>query len=366
MAYRFPGRPPGTDLSDSDSFSMASSIGDYLEEGDGAYRSSAAEFLAFEEEQDRRRFLAFEEEQNRRKHQFHLPRYRQTTLHEHFIPQQRQSPLAMSRFPGRPPGSPTPDHSDLFSNSFGYEDRLASFAEDFRQSLDADADEDETFWRQAIPDDDYYTDSDDDDDDFLWSLQQNQQQQTQRIDPTAFSFSFSGFNISNPLATVTPPSEAISYLIPSQVVLSKPKGVATTDSSNSSADIVFVADTNVRLSKLKGSPIGIGDDTSVAVTDKTDGTMSDGGIGFEDEVSAADPNGSDGIYTSIGLGNIFDLFYPLPEDEFIFESQDSREFALGALLYHAFSPCVYIRCRRSSLRWVTALIYKLLLIAWNL
>ena len=48
----------------------------------------------------------------------------------------------MSRFPGRPPGSPTPDHSDLFSNSFDNEDRLASFAEDFRQSLDADADED--------------------------------------------------------------------------------------------------------------------------------------------------------------------------------------------------------------------------------
>ena len=274
----------------------------------------------------------------------------------------------MSRFPGRPPGSPTPDHSDLFSNSFGYEDRLASFAEDFRQSLDADADEDDNFWRQAIPDDDYYIDSDDDDDDSLWSLQQHQQQQTQHEDPTAFSFSFSGYNICNPflLATVTPLSEAISHLIPSQVVFLKPKGVATTDSSNSSADIVFVADTNVRFSKLTGSPIVIGDDASVAVTDKTDGTMSDGGIGFEDEVSAADPNGSDGIYTSIGLGNIFDLFYPLPEEEFIFESQDSRKFALGALCYHAFSPCVYIRCRRSSLRWVTALIYKLLLIAWDL
>ena len=51
MAYRFPGRPPGTDLSDS--FSMASSIGDYIEEGNGAYRTSAADFLAFEEEQNR-------------------------------------------------------------------------------------------------------------------------------------------------------------------------------------------------------------------------------------------------------------------------------------------------------------------------
>ena len=94
--------------------------------------------------------------------------------------------------------------------------------------------------------------------------------------------------------------------------------------------------------------------------------MSDSGIGFEDESSVAESNGSDSIYSGIGLGNIFDLLYPLPEEEFIFESQDSREFALGALLYHAFSPCVYIRCRRSSLRWVTALIYKLLLIAWDL
>ena len=77
--------------------------------------------------------------------------------------------------------------------------------------------------------------------------------------------------------------------------------------------------------------------------------MSDGGIGFEDEVSAADPNGSDSIYTGIGLDNIFDLFHTPLEEEFTFESQDSREFALGAFCYHAFSPCVYIRCRRSSL-----------------
>ena len=77
--------------------------------------------------------------------------------------------------------------------------------------------------------------------------------------------------------------------------------------------------------------------------------MSDGGFDFGDEVSVADLNGSDGIYTGIGLGNSFDLFHTPPEEEFIFESQDSREFALGALRYHAFSPCVYIRCRRSSL-----------------
>merc|ERR1711935_718032 len=101
-------------------------------------------------------------------------------------------------------GSPTPDHSDLFSNLFGYKDRLASFAEDFCQSLDADADKDDNFWRQAIPDDDYYIDSDDNDDNSLWSLQQHQQQQTQHKDPTAFSFSFLGFNICNPLVTVTP------------------------------------------------------------------------------------------------------------------------------------------------------------------
>ena len=88
MAYRFPGRPPGTDLSDSDSFSMASSLGDYEE---------------------------------------------------------------------------------------GNEDCLASFAEDFRHSLDADANEDDNFWRRAISDDNYYIDGDDDDDDSFWSLQQHQQ-----------------------------------------------------------------------------------------------------------------------------------------------------------------------------------------------
>ena len=148
MAYRFPRRPPGTDFSDS--FSVASSIGDYLEVGDGAYRLSAAHFLSFEEEQNRRRH----------KHQFHLPRYRQTTLHEYLIPKQRQSPLAMSRFPGRPQGSPTPDHFDLFSNSFspmasslndyideGNNDCPAFFVEDFLHSLDADANDDDIFWR---------------------------------------------------------------------------------------------------------------------------------------------------------------------------------------------------------------------------
>ena len=36
MAYRFPGRPPGTDFSDSSS--MASSIGDYREVEKMAYR----------------------------------------------------------------------------------------------------------------------------------------------------------------------------------------------------------------------------------------------------------------------------------------------------------------------------------------
>ena len=112
----------------------------------------------------------------------------------------------------------------------------------------------------------------------------------------------------------------------------------------------------------------------------------------------ADATVSAGIYTGIGLGTSFGSFTTMPEEEIIFELQDSANAALVALLYHAlttstpvsdlgphliwrkfvlqiWSPfwrflqpvhCVCIRCRKSFLRWVTALIYKLLLIAWDL
>ena len=241
MAYRFPGRPPGTDLSDS--FSMASSIGDYIEEGDGAYRVSAADFLSFEEEQNR------------------------------LQPQQQQ------QYPGEinctfffPPGMPQ--------------------------------------YRYSKNDIRHY-----------FGPQQNQQHQKQHEDSAPANL-FPG----RPPGFIPPVYPSLQLLFES----------ATVNASNA------LIPSQVRFLKLKGPPIVIGDDDSVAATDKTDGTMSDGGIGFEDEVSVVDPNGSDGIYTGIGLGNSFDWFHTSPEEEFIFESQDSREFALGVFCYHAFSPCVYI------------------------
>ena len=106
----------------------------------------------------------------------------------------------------------------------------------------------------------------------------------------------------------------------------------------------------------------------------------------------------DDFYIGIGLGNSFDTFNTKLKEEIIFESPDPVDSALVALLYHALTTstpvsdlgphliwekfvlriwssfwrfhqpvhCVCIRCRKSSLRWVTALIYKLLLIAWDL
>ena len=108
------------------------------------------------------------------------------------------------------------------------------------------------------------------------------------------------------------------------MIFSKPKGVATTDNSNSSADVVFVADTNV----------SDGNSTEVL----------------------ADENVSDGNSTGIGLGNSFNTFNTKPEEEIIFESQDSEDSALAALHYHDFLTCRCTRCRRSSLRQVTAII----------
>ena len=134
--------------------------------------------------------------------------------------------------------------------------------------------------------------------------------------------------------------------------------------------------------------------------------VTDAPIGFGDEVSVAAENVSDvadatvsaGIYTGIGLGTSFGSFTTMPEEEIIFELQDSAHDALVALLCHALTTstpvsdlgphllwetfvlriwssfwrfhqpvyCVCIKCRKSSPRWVTALIYKLLFIAWDL
>lgn len=139
----------------------------------------------------------------------------------------------------------------------------------------------------------------------------------------------------------------------------------------------------------------------VAISPSTDAPM---GCGNEISVAAENVNGvtdatvSAGIYTGIGLGTSFGSFTTIPEEEIIFELQDSAHVALVALLYHALATstpvsdlgppliwekfvlqkwssfwrfhqpvyCVCIRCRTSSLRWVIALIYKLLLIAWDL
>ena len=108
--------------------------------------------------------------------------------------------------------------------------------------------------------------------------------------------------------------------------------------------------------------------------------MSDGDNGIGDEVSVADPKVPDGAdnetppnvvdivghHLGIGLGNSFDTFNTKPKEEIIFEFQDLEDPALAAPPFHAFPLCMYIRCRRSSLRWVTALIHKLLFIAWDL
>ena len=121
------------------------------------------------------------------------------------------------------------------------------------------------------------------------------------------------------------------------------------------------------------------------------------GNNSSDDVSVAEI-GSAGFSTGIGLGNSFDTFNTKPEEEIIFESLAPVDSALVALLYRALTTstpvsdlgphliwekfvlrilssfwrfhqpvhCVCIRCRTSSLRWVIALIYKLLLIAWDL
>ena len=138
----------------------------------------------------------------------------------------------------------------------------------------------------------------------------------------------------------------------------------------------------VLFSKMKDATIGVGDD--VLVADK--------------EVSDVDMPVSDVIYNGIGFGHSFDTFNTQPEEEIIFESPAPVDSALVALLYHALTTstpvsdigphliwgklvlriwssfwrfhqpvyCVCIRCQKSSLRWVTALIYKLLFIAWDL
>jgi hypothetical protein len=154
----------------------------------------------------------------------------------------------------------------------------------------------------------------------------------------------------------------------------------------------------VQFSNLKGATIGIGVDVSVA--DKNVSVVVDSSIYTAVSVLAADEDSdndvseafvladktvSDGIYTGIGSWTCFEPFNTKPEEEIIFESQDSED-SPPALQYHALPThttatlpaglprwrfhqpvhCAYIRCRRSSLRWVTALIYKLLLIAWDL
>jgi hypothetical protein len=153
----------------------------------------------------------------------------------------------------------------------------------------------------------------------------------------------------------------------------------------------------VQFSKLKGATIGIGDEVSVA--DKKASDVASSSIYTAVSVLAADEDSdndvseafvladktvSEGIYTGIGSWTCLDPFHTKPEEEIIFESQDSED-SIPALQYHALPPyttatlpaclplwrfhhpvhCVYVRCRRSSLRWVTALIYKLLLIAWD-
>ena len=121
------------------------------------------------------------------------------------------------------------------------------------------------------------------------------------------------------------------------------------------AHLVLVP-SQVQFSKLKGSPIGFGNDVSgsVVVADAdsdtdfgeayvfsdvrvADGTMRDGGIGIGDEVSVAAEIGSDGFSTGIGFGNSFDTFNTKPEEEIIFESPAPVDSALVALLYHTLT-----------------------------
>ena len=166
-------------------------------------------------------------------------------------------------------------------------------------------------------------------------------------------------------ATVT----ASNALIPSQVKFSKLKGAT----GNNSSDDVLVADKKVGHPNVSGgnsTDVSVLADTNVRDGNYTASVLADG-VASDDDVSEdyilADMIVRDAIYTGFGLGNSFVSFTATPEEEIIFESQDSVDSAFAAVLYyHAFPPCVYIRCRRSSLRWVTALIYKLLLIAWDL
>ena len=64
-------------------------------------------------------------------------------------------------------------------------------------------------------------------------------------------------------------------------------------------------------------------------------------IGFQTYIFA-DANVSDGSFTGIGLGHSFDPFNTKPEEEIIFESQDSEDSAIAALHFHYFPTCVYI------------------------
>jgi hypothetical protein len=210
----------------------------------------------------------------------------------------------------------------------------------------------------------------------------------------------------------------------------------------------------VQFSKLKGATIGIGDEVSVA--DKKVSDVADSSIYTAVSVLAADKDSdndvseafvladktvSEGIYTGIGPWTCLDPFHTKPEEEIIFESQDSEDSTPGEslqsvapvqackkakcidsqpcafsnqrdlstittskadsppislclpvkALFHAspseqppfcdnffvlgiWSPSwryqanqrAYIGSRKSSLRWATALIHKLLLVAWDL
>ena len=89
-----------------------------------------------------------------------------------------------------------------------------------------------------------------------------------------------------------------------------------------------------------------------------------------------------------GLGHNLDAFLTPPEEEIIFESQISEYSALADVYSCAFPAMSWVSfvlgrlpllgrfhlpacngcnigCQRSSLRWITALIRKLLLIAWD-
>ena len=163
-----------------------------------------------------------------------------------------------------------------------------------------------------------------------------------------------------------------SRLVPSQVPFSPLKGASIgfgDEVSVAAENVSDVADTTVsvgpsaEVSILPDTNVSDGNYTAVSVL--ADGEASDDNV--TEAYILADKTVRDGIYTGFGLGNSFVPFTTTPEEEIIFESQDSTDSAFAAALYyHAFPPCVSIRCRRSSLRWVTALIYKLLLIAWDL